>query len=233
MGLTTITVSNLMNLNRASSKMKNVILIGANGHTAKAIIPLLLEQSDVRLTLFLRRAARVNDRKNDRVNIVEGDATNMADLRNAISEQDIVISTLGGPDLDLKTANIVSVMKDLGTKRIIAISAGGIYDELPEPFNSWDKSIVGHYRPSGLKTAEVVEQSSLTYTVLRPVWLTDKPTEEFELTKKGEVYKGTETSRASIARFVAEVVENPDRYANENLGISQPNTDGIKPAAYR
>lgn len=213
--------------------MKNVILIGANGHTAKAIIPLLLAQSDVRLTLFLRRAARLNDRKNDRVNIVEGDAVNMADLRSAISEQDIVISTLGGLDLDLKTANIVSVMKDVGTKRIIAISAGGIYDELPEPFNSWDKSIVGNYRPAGLKMAEVVEQSSLTYTVLRPVWLTDKSTEVFELTKKGEVYKGTETSRASIACFIAEVVENPERYANENLGISQPDTEGIRPAAYR
>lgn len=233
MGLTIITASNLTNINRASSKMKNVILIGANGHTAKAIIPLLLEQNDVRLTLFLRRAARVNDRKNDRVSIVEGDATNMSDLRNAISGQDIVVSTLGGLDLDLKTANIVSVMKEVGVKRIIAISAGGIYDELPEPFNSWDKSIVGQYRPAGLRTAEALEQSSLTYTVLRPVWLTDKPIKVFELTKKGEVYKGTETSRASIASFVTEVVENPDRYANENLGISQPNTDGNRPAAYR
>jgi hypothetical protein len=83
-----------------------------------------------------------------------------------------------------------------------------------------------------LKTAEQIEQSSLTYTVLRPVWLTDKPIEASELTRKGERYKGTETSRASIARSVAQVVRNPALHANENLGISQPNTEGDRPAAY-
>ena len=218
---------------KASPKMKNVILIGANGRTSAEIIPRLLAEDDVRLTLFLRQAGRLQHLKSERVTLFEGDATNIADLRNAIKGQDIVVSTMGGSDLDVKTANIVSAMKDVGVRRIIAISAGGIYDELPEPFNSWDKGMVGQYRPVNLRTAEVLEQSSLIYTVLRPVWLTDKPTEVFQLTKKGETYKGTETSRASIARFVADVVKNPDLYADENLGISQPNTDGDRPAAYR
>ncbi|WP_237561398.1 SDR family oxidoreductase [Frateuria defendens] len=218
---------------QANPKMKNVILIGANGRTSREIIPRLLEQDDVRLTLFLRRASRLQFLQSDRVRLVEGDATNMADLREAIRGQDIVVSTMGGMDLDVKTANIVSAMKDEGARRIIVISAGGIYDELPEPFNAWDKRMAGQYRPVNLRTAQVVEQSSLTYTILRPVWLTDKPTEVFQLTKKGETYKGTETSRASIGRFVADVVKNPALHANENLGISQPGTDGDRPAAYR
>lgn len=92
---------------------------------------------------------------------------------------------MGGPDLDVKTVNVVRAMEEVGARRIIAISAGGIYDELPEPFNAWDKGMVGHVRPSNLRTAEVIEQSSLAYTVLRPVWLTDKPAEVFQLTKKG------------------------------------------------
>lgn len=210
--------------------MKNVILIGANGSTSKEIIPRLLEQEDVQLTLFLRRASRMQNMQGDRVNVVDGDATDLTDLTRAIRGLDIVISSVGGMDLDIKTANIVKAMKDVGARHIIAISAGGIYDELPEPFNAWDKSMVGQYRPINLKTAEVVEQSGLTYTVLRPVWLTDEPTEVFQLTAKGETSKGTETSRASIARFVADIVKNPERYANQNLGISQPNTDGNRPA---
>lgn len=218
---------------QASSTMKNVILIGANGHTSKEIIPRLLEQDDVKLTLFLRRASRMQHMQSDRVNVVEGDAAELADLTRAIRGQDIVISTMGGMDLDAKSANIVKAMKEVGARHVIVISAGGIYDELPEPFNAWDKRMVGQYRPINLKTAEVAEQSGLTYTVLRPVWLTDKPTEEFQLTRKGETYKGTETSRASIGRFVADLVKDPQRYANQNLGISQPNTDGDRPAAYR
>ncbi|MGE4338124.1 MAG: SDR family oxidoreductase [Pigmentiphaga sp.] len=213
--------------------MKNVILIGANGRTSKEIIPRLLAQNDVKLTLFLRRASRMHDMQSDRVNVVEGDADNPADLTRAIRGQDIVISTMGGSDLAVKTANIVNAMKEDGARHLIVTSAGGIYDELPEPFNTWDKRMVGGDRAVNLKTAEVVEQSRLVYTILRPVWLTDKPAEVYQLTKKGEPYKGTETSRASLARFIADIVKDPDRYANQNLGISQPGTDGDRPAAYR
>lgn len=216
-----------------STSMKNVILIGANGSTSKEIISRVQEQDDVKLTLFLRRASRMQDMQSDRVNVVEGDASNFADLTRSICGQEIVISTMGGMDLDTKTTNIVRAMKKVGARHIVVISAGGIYDELPESFNAWDKHMVGQYRPINLRTAELAEQSGLTYTVLRPVWLTDKPTEVFQLTHKGETYKGTETSRASVGRFVAELVQNPGRYANQNLGISQPDTDGDRPAAYR
>ncbi|SMF98370.1 hypothetical protein [Burkholderia singularis] len=36
--------------------MKKVILLGANGHTAREIIPRLMAQGDVELTLFARNA---------------------------------------------------------------------------------------------------------------------------------------------------------------------------------
>ncbi|CAN7743164.1 SDR family oxidoreductase [Variovorax sp. LjRoot178] len=213
--------------------MKNVILIGANGSTSKEIIPRLLEEDDVKLTLFLRDASRMQNMQSDRVDVVEGDAARLADLTRAIHGQEIVISTMGGMDLDAKTANIARAMKEVGARHIVVISAGGIYDELPAAFNAWDKGMVGQYRPINLKAAEVAEQSGLAYTVLRPVWLTNKPTEAFRLTRKGETFKGTETSRASIGRFVADLVKEPQRYANQNLGISQPNTEGDRPAAYR
>ena len=214
--------------------MKKVIVIGANGLTAQQVISRLIKQPNVQLSLFVRQASKLHIVHDDKqINILEGDAINMDDLRAAIQGQDIVISTLGGMDLDVKTENIVKVVRELGVKRLIAISAGGIYDELPEPFNSWDKQMVGYTRPTNLRTAEVIEHSPLEYTILRPVWLTDKSSEEFQLTKKGEVFKGTETSRASLGRFIANIVENPQLHIRENLGISQPNTEGDRSAAYR
>ncbi|QEK35973.1 NAD(P)H-binding protein [Acinetobacter johnsonii] len=214
--------------------MKKVIVIGANGLTAQQVISRLIKQPNVQLSLFVRQASKLHIVHDDKqINIFEGDAINMDDLRAAIQGQEIVISTLGGMDLDVKTENIVKVMRELRVKRLIAISAGGIYDELPEPFNSWDKQVVGYTQPTNLRTAEVIEHSPLEYTILRPVWLTDKSSEEFQLTKKGEVFKGTETSRASLGRFIANIVENPQLHIRENLGISQPNTEGDRPAAYR
>ncbi|ENU91276.1 hypothetical protein F971_03183 [Acinetobacter vivianii] len=214
--------------------MKKVIVIGANGLTAQQVIARLSKQPNVQLSLFVRQANKLNTVHDDKkLSIFEGDAVNMDDLRAAIQGQDIVISTLGGMDLDVKTGNIVKVMRELGVKRLIAISAGGIYDELPEPFNSWDKQMVGYTRPTNLRTVEVIEHSPLEYTILRPVWLTDKSIEEVELTQKGEIFKGTETSRASLGRFIADIVENPQLHIMENLGMSQPDTEGDRPAAYR
>lgn len=65
------------------------------------------------------------------------------------------------------------------------------------------------------------------------MWLTDKPSEVFQLTRKGEPFRGTETSRASLGLFAADIVDNPDPHCRENLGISQPDTDVARPAAYR
>lgn len=213
--------------------MKKVILLGANGRTAKEIVARLLQQDDVALTLFARHAKRLDGFGNRRVHVVEGDARNPDALEGAIQGQDIVVSAMGGMDLGDVTQGVVAAMENLGVRRIVAISAGGIYDELPEPFNTWDKAMVGHTRPTNLKTAEVIETSSLDYTLLRPVWLTDKPDEAFELTRKGETFKGTETSRASLGRFIADLVAHPQRHVCQDLGISQPHTDGDRPAAYR
>lgn len=64
--------------------------------------------------------------KSDRVELFEGDATCVEDLRQAIQSQDIVISTMGGMDLDTKTANIVKAMDEVNSRRLNVISAGGI-----------------------------------------------------------------------------------------------------------
>lgn len=233
MGADSLHPGKKMNSQQVKSRMKNVILIGANGSTSKQIIPRVLEQQDVKLTLFLRHASRLQHLQSARVNIVEGDARSVADLVCAIRGQDIVISTIGGIDLDVKTANIVAAMKEVGAKHIVIVSAGGIYDELPAKFNAWDKRMVGQYRSVNLKAAEIAEQAGLAYTVLRPVWLTNNATEEYQLTHKGETFQGTETSRSSIGRFVADLVQDHERYANQDLGISQPDTNGDRPAAYR
>lgn len=213
--------------------MKNILLLGANGHTSRAIIPRLLEQDEVALTLFARRAERLNDLKGVRIRLFEGDARDPDALKAAMNGQDIVISTMGGMDLGEVTQGVVAAMEASGVRRFIAVNAGGIYDELPEPFNSWDMDMAGYTRPANLKAADAIEASTLDYTILRPVWLTNKPVETFEVTQKGETFKGTETSRASIGRFVADLVDHPERHVGENVGISQPNTNGDRPAAYR
>jgi hypothetical protein len=68
----------------------------------------------------------------------------------------------------------------------------------------------------------VIENSDLEYTILRPDWFTDSNEVDYAITHKGEPELGTAVSRRSVAEFISIIVENPDLYKNENLGISKP-----------
>ena len=50
-----------------------VLVLGANGRLARNTTSVLLSQSDVQLTLYLRRANRLPNPDPQRVTIVEGD----------------------------------------------------------------------------------------------------------------------------------------------------------------
>src|SRR5699024_12863139 len=85
-------------------------------------------------------------------------------------------------------------------------------------------SYLGTYR----RAADVIENSTLDYTIIRPAWLTDKDEVDYETTAKGEPFKGTEVSRKSIGNFVAKIIDDPAPYARKNIGVNKTKTDGEK-----
>ncbi|GAB1052229.1 MAG: hypothetical protein Sw1PiTSA_37430 [Shewanella algae] len=138
----------------------HILLIGANGRSAQAILPRLLEIKEVQLTLFLRRSERLQHLYNDRVRLVEGDANKVDDLVSALPGIDLVINTMGGMDLDRKTRNLVHAMENAQVQRLVALYAGGIYEELPEPLAG---TRVWWVSP-GLLTSEVPMLSKLHHS---------------------------------------------------------------------
>ena len=63
-------------------------------------------------------------------------------------------------------------LKDV--KRLIFVAAPGIYDELPAKFNEFNKSQFGDKLTKYRKAADIIEASTLDYTIIRPAWLTFK-----------------------------------------------------------
>lgn len=192
--------------------MKNVIIIGASGSLAKPVIEELQKIKDVHLTLFLRNKHRLQNRNVSNATIVEGDVMDYPTLLTAIKGQDIVYVNLSG-NLEKMIMNIIRAMQETGVKKIIAISSIGIYHT---PL----KSVLQPYR----KLVDIIEASNLDYTILRPDWFTNDDEVNYEITRKNEPEKGTAVSRKSIAEFIARIVEHPDQWKYENLGISKPNT---------
>jgi len=117
--------------------------------------------------------------------------------------------------------------------RLIWISTLGIYDEVPGNYGKWNHQMLdGGYLETYAAAAKVIEDSDVTYTLIRPAWLSNKDEIDYETTKKGEAFKGTEVSRKSIAAVVAKLVADPSQANRESLGVNKPNTDGDKPSWY-
>ncbi|QIP16246.1 NAD(P)H-binding protein [Spirosoma aureum] len=192
--------------------MKNVIILGANGTIAKQVIDLLAKKEDINLTLFLRNARRLGSRDISRYRVIEGNVLEYDQLKKAISGQDVVYVNLAG-DLEAMAKNIVKAMKEEGVKKAIFISSIGIYDMPLRP-------VLEPYR----KGADVFEASDLDYTILRPTWFISANEVDYETTRKGEPEKGSVISQKSLATLIVDIIDHPERYVRENLGVNKPNS---------
>jgi hypothetical protein len=47
---------------------------------------------------------------------------------------------------------------------------------------------------------------------------------DYEITKKGEPEKGSVISQKSLAMFITKIIDSPEKYTHENLGINKPNS---------
>jgi uncharacterized protein YbjT (DUF2867 family) len=192
--------------------MKNVIILGASGNIARHVLDILVKHPDIKLSLFLRDKRRLRNQDIARCRIIEGDVLKYDLLKEAIKEQDIVYGNLSG-NLEDMAKNIVKAMEETEVKRLIFICSIGIYDTPLRP-------VLKPYR----KAADVIEASGLEYTILRPTWFTNEEEVDYEITKKGEPEKGSVISQKSLAAFIIKIIESPEKYCRQNLGINKPNS---------
>ncbi|MBP2058999.1 putative NADH-flavin reductase [Lactobacillus colini] len=133
--------------------MTKVAIIGANGQIARLVEDKILTgNSNIELTLLLRNAARLDSlADNPRVTIIDGDANNPEDLRKVIKGQDIVYVAFVDHGADAKlTQDVIKIMDEEGVKRLISSNILGIYDEVPEPFGSYNRDVCfgGEVKPT-------------------------------------------------------------------------------------
>ncbi|TDL63445.1 NAD-dependent epimerase/dehydratase family protein [Rhodococcus qingshengii] len=196
--------------------MTNVLILGANGSIARVAIDLFLKETDAQLTLYLRKSSRIKNINPSRVRVIEGDVLDSEKLKEAMIGQDVVYANLAG-SLELMAKNVVEAMNATGVKLLIWISSMGIYDEVPGQRYS---SILDPYRNS----AEIIEASDLDYTILRPGWFTYKDEIDYEITQKGEPFKGHDISRKSLADLIVKLAVKPGMEVRNSLGVSKPNS---------
>lgn len=194
--------------------MTRILVLGAHGQLARHTTPVFLQHPQVQLTLFLRRAQRLSNPDPARVSIVEGDVTDRAALEAVMPGHDVVYANLAG-DLPRQARCIIAAMQATGLKRLIFISSMGIYGEVP---GERYRSVLDPYRDA----AALVEASGLDFTVLRPGWFNHDPAVNYQLTHKGEPFKGHDVSLASLSGLIVRLALMQGLEVGSSLGVSTP-----------
>jgi len=191
----------------------HVLILGANGQLARNTTRVFLRDTDAKLTLYLRRASRLSNPDPDRVTIVEGDVLDLPTLEAAMKGQDVVYANLSGA-MKQQAESIVEAMHATGLKRLIFISSMGIYGEvLGERY----RSVLDPYRDS----AAVIEASDLDFTILRPGWFTPDEVVAYQITQKGEPFKGHEVSLNSVSDLIVKLALTAGMEIRRSLGVSR------------
>ncbi len=213
--------------------MKKIAILGAAGQIAQLVEPMLLKKDDIDMILYLRHPNKLNQVNEAREKVIKGDASNFEELKAALAGVDLVYANLAGSNIEDQAKTVVKAMDANNIKRLIWVSSLGIYDEVPGKFGEWNKNILGSYLTTYRAAADQITASDLDYTIIRPAWLTNKDEVSYEKTVGAETpFKGTEVSRLSVADYIANLIENPEKDVKANVGLDKPGTDGDKPAWY-
>lgn len=194
--------------------MKNILVVGVTGSIGRKVCQLIRQNSNVRLTTIARRNSQTHNYNETNLSL---DASH-DDLNQIVKNQDAVFICVSG-DVAGITQSVVKSMQKQGIKRVVLVTAMGIYNEIPKAIGSGNlenNAFIQTYRDA----ADCVENSELDYTILRPGWF-DDGTLACELTPKGTLFGGHDISRDALAQFCYELLINGS-YLKQNLGINRP-----------
>lgn len=192
--------------------MKNILIIGATGSLGETLRRKLANQDQYQLTLFSRGSNLL--RLNENEQAMAASVFEDEKLNQAMQKQDIVFVALSG-NLPEMIKPILKVMYDNKVKRIVFVSSIGIYNEIRGSGNISNNPILQPYR----QTADIVEESGLDYTILRPAWFDNGSDTICQISLKGETVTGHDVSRKAIIELVSTIIDQPERYLNQNIAL--------------
>jgi putative NADH-flavin reductase len=186
-----------------------VIVFGATGTVGKLVVEQALQEGH-EVTAFTRNPARMPQR-HERLQVAQGDVTDLDAVRGAILEHDAVIVTLGaGRKGDVRaegTRTIIEAMGRTGVRRLICQSTLGVGDSRANLNFLWKYVMFGLLLRAAyddhVRQEEYVKRSDLDWTIVRPSAFTDGPrTGRYERDFGKDRKTKLKISRADVADFL-------------------------------
>ena len=198
-----------------------ILIIGAAGQTGLFTTKEALKRG-LQLNVLVRTPEKLGDIQTS-VTVFKGDATNYQDILESMRGTQAVISLIG-PIKDSKpgmqpeaTTHIVKAMQELGLKRLITITGGGVPVEGDKPKFA-DKAIRALMQivakkalNDGIDHVEVLKKSHLDWTVVRVPMLNSDPAKgQYQIGMVGSDNLSVKISRADVANFILDILDSND-----------------------
>jgi putative NADH-flavin reductase len=215
------------------SNHMQILVLGASGRTGK-IFTQLATSKNHQVTAIIRNK---KDAILPKVNYIEGLPTDEQLLTKALQGIDAVVVSL---NINRTSDNpfgkvvspftlisdsvkaLISAMVKNNVKRIITVSASGVGDSWNDMYliarllirysNIW-KAYEDHE-----KQEQIVRQSQMDWTIVRPVMLNDKDSDEYNATI-GKPTSGS-ISRKGVAKFILDALES-EKYFRDTVTLSK------------
>lgn len=195
-----------------------ILLFGATGATGRHVLAQALAKGHA-VTAFVRDLSRLPTR-DERMRVIVGDTTRDAPaVGDAMPGQDLVISALGRSAtltsdhlIERSMRTIVPAMERAGVRRLILLSALGVGESRRDA--PWLPRIMYRILLSDIFRDKLagerrVQQSTLDWTFVYPVLLTDGPlTLRYRAGERLRLRGLPRISRADVARFILIEAEN-------------------------
>ena len=188
-----------------------ILILGSTGDTGQELVKQALSQRH-EVTALVRNVSKLRIH-NDKLSIVTGDVMDRNILMKAVEGKEAVLSALG-TGKSLKSRNLISnavsllipIMTEQNVRRLIFLSAFGVGDTLKQAsliqriaFGLFLKNIYA----DKVKGDEQIKMSSLDWTLVYPVLLTNKPySGKYRAGEKFQMKGMPKISRADVAHFM-------------------------------
>ena len=195
--------------------MKNkmtITVFGANGNLGSHFVNKALE-AGFKIKAFVRNSSTYEYSNNSKVEVIEGNATNIEDIEKAVTKTDVIVSCLGNPkkvQIMYKSHDniLTATSKQTNIPKCILISSIGCRG------TSWiikqmltligGKSSFDDYEKADKR---ISEEKSVPFVLVRPYALTDKEGRgKYYVTKKQNGTFLKSISRADVAKFMLDAV---------------------------
>jgi putative NADH-flavin reductase len=200
-----------------------LFILGATGATGQHLVDLALQRGHY-VTAFVRSPQKLS--RHERLTIVEGDPRRTEQLTQAMPGHDAVLSSLGaigrGPTTLLgdcaRSTTAAESISDV--QRIFVVSSALLFPDAGLIGAILRRFVFGNVLRDSLEMEDVVKNSGLEWTIVRPVRLTNglctgKWRFEADRIPRG----GFSISRSDVAHFVLNAVEQ-DLHLKQVIGLS-------------